>query len=123
MGVPVVRPSKTPERISTRSFSARGVVMALCPGRRRSSSFCTSSVARGMPAGVPSTMTPTPAPWLSPNVVTENIRPNELPGTGPPSHARVMRCVLMAATHCSGDSTRMAIPSSLPSALRKRTAI
>ena len=32
MGTPVVSPSKIPERISTLSFSARGVVTALCPG-------------------------------------------------------------------------------------------
>ena len=32
MGVPVVLPSKTPDRICTRSASLRAVVMADCPG-------------------------------------------------------------------------------------------
>ena len=37
-GVPVVFPSKTPDKNSTRSSSLRGVTMSLCPGLRRSSS-------------------------------------------------------------------------------------
>jgi hypothetical protein len=36
IGVPVVRPSKMPERIRTRSGSCRWVVIADWPGRRRS---------------------------------------------------------------------------------------
>ena len=36
IGVPVVRPSKTPDRISTVSLSLRFVVRRLCPGLRRS---------------------------------------------------------------------------------------
>src|SRR5271157_5912821 len=83
IGVPVVSPSKTPERISTRSFSARGLVMALWPGLRRSSSFWMSSTARAIPGGAPSITTPMPGPWLSPNVVTVRILPNVLPGTFP----------------------------------------
>lgn len=38
MGVPVVTPSKTPERISTRSGSRRCVTKRLVPGLRRSNS-------------------------------------------------------------------------------------
>ena len=43
IGEPSVWPSKTPERISARSGSSRGVVIALWPGRRRSRSRWISS--------------------------------------------------------------------------------
>ena len=38
IGVPSVRPSKTPDKISQRSASLRSVTRLLCPGRRRSRS-------------------------------------------------------------------------------------
>ena len=47
----------------------RAIVIALCPGRRRSSSVWISSTASGRFAGQPSTTTPTAGPWLSPQVV------------------------------------------------------
>ena len=58
------------------SSSLRGVVMRLWPGRRRSSSACSSSRLSCRRGGTPSTTQPTPPPWLSPNVVTLNAVPN-----------------------------------------------
>src|SRR5512140_1916621 len=75
IGAPVLSPSKTPETISTWSASWRCVVMALWPGRRRSSSRCTVSRSTTIPGGMPSTSTPTPAPCDSPKVVSVNRRP------------------------------------------------
>jgi hypothetical protein len=75
MGVPSVTPSATPDRISQVSSSLRGVVMMDCPGRRRSSSTCTSSVVMASRGGTPSTTQPTPLPWDSPKVVTRNAVP------------------------------------------------
>ncbi len=54
--------------------------MALWPGRRRSRSFWMSSVESGRLGGTPSITTPTPGPWLSPNVVMVKILPKVLPG-------------------------------------------
>src|SRR6478736_3958019 len=82
IGWPVVRPSKTPERNSTVSASLRGVVMSLCPGRRRSRSACTSATVSGSPGGQPSTTTPTDGPWLSPQVEIEKSLPKELGMSG-----------------------------------------
>ena len=80
MGVPRVTPSRpTPLRISHESSSFRGVVMRDCPGLRRSSSIWSSSREIWSLGGTPSTTQPTPPPWDSPNVVTRNRRPNELP--------------------------------------------
>ena len=70
IGVPSVWPSKTPERISARSASSRGVVSLLWPGRRRSRSRWISSSVIGRRGGQPSTTTPTPPPCDSPKVVT-----------------------------------------------------
>ena len=64
-----VRPSNTPERISTRSASWRGVASLLWPGRRRSRSRWISSTLIGSRGGQPSTTTPTPPPCDSPKVV------------------------------------------------------
>ena len=69
----------TPERISQESSSLRGVVMRDWPGRRRSSSNWSSSRVSWSFGGTPSTTQPTPPPWDSPNVVTRNMRPKELP--------------------------------------------
>src|SRR5438093_8935771 len=75
IGVPRLVPSNTPERISTWSASFLWVVIALCPGRRRSSSTCTACSLTGSPGGMPSTSTPTAGPCDSPNVLTRNSRP------------------------------------------------
>ena len=50
-----------------------------CPGLRLSSSYCRSSSEMGSLGGTPSMMQPTPFPCDSPNVVTRNSRPKELP--------------------------------------------
>src|SRR5881394_3210339 len=76
IGDPSDLPSYTPESISTWSASFRCVVMALWPGRRRSSSCWIASASTASPGGRPSTSTPTAAPCDSPNVVTRNRRPN-----------------------------------------------
>src|SRR5271169_221903 len=69
MGVPSVRPSNVPERIWHVSLSLRGVTILLWPGRRRSRSGWMSASVSGMRGGQPSTTTPTPPPWDSPQVV------------------------------------------------------
>ncbi len=74
-GIPVVFPSKTPDRISTWSGSARAEVIGLVPGLLRSSSGWISETESGSPAGHPSITTPIAGPWLSPNVVMRNDRP------------------------------------------------
>src|SRR3989344_3546488 len=82
IGVPVVSPPKTPERMCIVSASLRGVVILLCPGFRRSSSFCTSASVIAIPGGHPSTTTPTAPPCDSPKVVMRNNCPNEFPAIG-----------------------------------------
>ena len=78
MGLPIVTPSWTPERISHASGSLRGVTIRLCPGRLRSSSTWISSRVMGRRGGTPSTTQPTPAPCDSPNVVTRKLTPKVL---------------------------------------------
>src|SRR3546814_924745 len=82
IGVPVVSPSKTPERIFTASGSRRWVVKRDWPGLRRSSQCCRSSGARAMPGGTPSTTQPMAGPWLSPQVVKRKVSPKLLPAIG-----------------------------------------
>src|SRR5690348_12390017 len=84
IGVPVVTPSKTPERILTRSGSRRCVVKRDWPGLRRSSQYWISLSASGMRGGVPSTTQPMAGPWLSPQVVNRKTLPKLLPATRPP---------------------------------------
>src|SRR3989338_6653529 len=79
MGVPVVLPSKYPERIFILSASFRGVVILLWPGRRLSSATCISSSVISIPGGQPSTTTPTAPPWDSPKVVILNNCPKLFP--------------------------------------------
>ena len=81
IGWPVVRPSRTPDSIATRSASARGVTRALWPGRRRSRSCWITASLSGRREGQPSTTTPIAGPCDSPQVVTRNACPSELPGT------------------------------------------
>ena len=80
--MPVVFPSKTPERIWTASASLRGVEMALCPGLRRSKNAWISEGVRVNPAGHPSMTTPSASPWDSPKVVIENKVPKVDPAIG-----------------------------------------
>src|SRR5499427_9910773 len=79
-GVPSVNPSCMPDRISTWSVSRRWVVIALWPGRRRSSSRWISSTVTATRGGQPSMTTPTAGPCDSPKVVTRNELPKLLPG-------------------------------------------
>src|SRR5688572_12678713 len=79
IGVPVVFPSNTPDRIFTTSPSRRWLTNCEVPVRRRSTSSWMSPSPRGRPGGQPSTMQPSAGPWLSPNVVTVKSRPMELP--------------------------------------------
>src|SRR3954468_10335305 len=79
MAVPVVFPSKTPDRIFTTSPSLRWLTNCDVPVRRRSTSPCRSASVSSRPGGHPSTMQPSAGPWLSPKVVTVNSRPMVLP--------------------------------------------
>jgi hypothetical protein len=79
IGVPVVRPSNTPERISTVSLSRRWVTWREVPGLRRSRSFWMSASASARPGGQPSTTQPIAGPWLSPKEVTQKSLPRVLP--------------------------------------------
>src|SRR5690606_26392750 len=84
MGVPVVNPSWTPERISTTSASRRAEVCRVRPVARRARSATKSPGDRASPGGQPSTTQPIAGPWLSPKVVTANCLPNVLLATWPP---------------------------------------
>src|SRR5262249_9542254 len=79
IGVPVVRPSNTPERMRTWSDSRRWLTKCEVPLRRRSTSCCRSDSTSGSPGGQPSTMHPSAGPWLSPKVVTVKSLPMLLP--------------------------------------------
>eukprot|EP00967_Tisochrysis_lutea_P104360 scaffold158378_cov27-Tisochrysis_lutea.AAC.1 len=75
MGVPSVIPASVPERMETRSFSARGVVSRLWPGRRRVSCGWMSDSVRARHGGQPSTIAPTPLQCDSPKVETRKMVP------------------------------------------------
>src|SRR6476646_6520104 len=79
MGVPVVLPSWTPERISTRSSSRRWVTWRDVPGFRRSRSGWMSASESAIPGGQPSTTQPIAGPWDSPKLVTVKRVPRVLP--------------------------------------------
>src|SRR6516165_249000 len=79
IGVPVVCPSNTPERMRTWSASRRWLTKCEVPLRRRSTSCCKSASLSGRPGGQPSTMQPMAGPWLSPKVVTVKSLPMVLP--------------------------------------------
>src|SRR3954462_11962147 len=79
IGVPVVRPSYTPERISTASDSRRCVTWRELPGFLRSSSICRSAAEIASPGGHPSITPPYAGPCDSPNEVTQYRRPKLLP--------------------------------------------
>src|SRR3954454_11424137 len=82
MGVPVVCPSKTPERMRIVSGSWRCVTKADWPGRRRSRKGWISASVSGMRGGQPSTVQPMAGPCDSPQVVTRNRWPKLLWDTG-----------------------------------------
>src|ERR1035441_4246973 len=69
IGVPSVLPSKVPERICTVSLSLRGETIFDWPGRRRAKSGWVAASVDAPRGGQPSTTTPTPPPWDSPQVV------------------------------------------------------
>src|SRR5688572_33349059 len=85
MAVPVVRPSYTPDRISTASDSRRCVTWREEPGLRRSSSRWISSFESSSPGGQPSTTPPWAGPCDSPKEVTQNSVPKVLPDIDPDS--------------------------------------
>src|SRR6185437_5564016 len=90
MGVPVVRPSNTPERMRTSSPSRRWLTKWEVPVRRRSMSGCRSASPSGSPGGQPSTIQPRAGPWLSPKVVTEKSLPIVLPDKAVYPNARLV---------------------------------
>src|SRR5437588_10948688 len=79
IGVPVVLPSYTPERISTLSSSWRCVTWRDVPGFLRSRSGWMSASLSTIPGGQPSTTQPIAGPCDSPNVVTVKSVPSVLP--------------------------------------------
>src|SRR5882724_5182222 len=79
IGVPVVTPSNTPDRIFTVSGSWRCVTKRDCPGRRLSSQVWISLSCRAMRGGTPSTTQPIAGPWLSPQLVNRKRVPKLLP--------------------------------------------
>src|SRR6185503_13719494 len=79
IGVPVVLPSYTPERISTRSSSRRCVTWREVPGLRRSRSGWMSASESAIPGGQPSITQPIAGPCDSPKVVTVKSVPRVLP--------------------------------------------
>src|SRR5580700_9920817 len=81
MGVPVVLPSNTPDKMRTVSGSWRWLVNCDVPGRRRSTSACKSASLNAKPGGQPSTTQPSAGPWLSPKLVTVKTLPKLFPAT------------------------------------------
>ncbi|MNS86625.1 hypothetical protein D3C72_1205350 [compost metagenome] len=79
IGVPVVFPSKIPERNCTSSSSFRCVTIADCPGFLRDISNWMASKSRVIPDGHPSIMPPKASPCDSPKVVTLNKFPKLFP--------------------------------------------
>src|SRR5216117_2786643 len=79
IGVPVVLPSYTPERISTLSSSWRCVTWRDVPGFLRSRSGWMSFSLSSIPGGQPSTTQPIAGPCDSPKVVTVKSVPRVLP--------------------------------------------
>jgi len=69
-----------PDTMVAVSVSLRGVLMSLWPGLRRSSAgWMSASALRGIFEGQPSTTTPMPPPWLSPQVLMRKYLPKLLP--------------------------------------------
>src|SRR5690554_5058092 len=79
MGVPVVFPSKMPDKNFTSSSSFLWVTMEDCPGLRRFISAAMALKSNFIPAGHPSSIPPMASPCDSPKVVSLKILPKELP--------------------------------------------
>jgi hypothetical protein len=79
MGVPVVLPSKIPEKKVTSSGSFLCVTIEDWPGFLRSKSFCISSKSIWIPEGHPSITPPIDGPCDYPKVVSLNSDPKILP--------------------------------------------
>src|SRR5690606_24350939 len=92
IGVPVVTPSNTPDRMRTWSGSLRWLVKCEVPVRRRSMSAISSASLMARPGGQPSTTAPSAGPWLSPKVVTTKDLPKLLPDTASPQRRLQLRC-------------------------------
>src|SRR5699024_8154774 len=69
MGVPVVWPATTPDRMRISSASTRAVESPSPRARRLSIRAARAAWSTGTPAAIPSRTAPTPAPWLSPKMV------------------------------------------------------
>jgi len=76
IGVPVVFPSNTPDKISILSPSFLGVAKGDWPGFLLSKSCWISDSESSSPAGQPSTTTPRALPCDSPQVEILNKSPN-----------------------------------------------
>ena len=108
IGVPVVLPSYTPDRISTASASLRCVTWRDVPGRRRSSSGWMSASDRAMPGGQPSITQPMAGPCDSPKFVTWKRWPKVLPDMEkrPWERASILRCgIQFGADVCSSRAS------------------
>src|SRR6266567_5032004 len=116
IGVPVVRPSNTPESISTASASRRWVTCLEVPGFLRSRSRWMSATASSIPGGQPSTTQPIAGPCDSPKDVTQKSVPSVLPDMARCETMRVRRSVARAfgGLAPSRTSTRDAYAMSLP---------
>ena len=125
--MPVVRPSNTPDRISTVSGSRRCVTCRDVPGRRRSSSRWMSASASTSPGGQPSTTQPIAGPCDSPNDVTQNRTAERVAGHGFPWAAGVAPSLARASAWSGSrlgawDNRAMdtpAIPRELAAALAR----
>src|SRR5690606_22605153 len=73
-GLPIVRPKRTPARISTRSASTFARPPRPAPSQRLARCASTSAAVSGTPAGIPSTMPTSAAPCDSPAVRNRIIR-------------------------------------------------
>ncbi len=105
IGVPVVLPSNTPERICTVSPSRRWVTNRDWPGLRLSSHGWMSVSASSMPGGVPSTTQPIAGPWLSPQVVKRNRWPKllcDIPARRQPLRSEKSVSILASSPAASG---------------------
>ena len=108
IAVPLVLPSKTPERISTRSPSLRAVLPNPCPGLLRSRKAWIFSSVRESPAGQPSITTPRAGPWDSPKLAMRKSFPKIFPAINQPS--------------CGSRTMQMQFGSSISSSLALMTS-
>src|SRR5699024_166579 len=88
MGVPVVWPATTPDRMRISSASTRAVESPSPRARRLSIRAARAAWSTGTPAAIPSRTAPTPAPWLSPKMVRPRALPKVLFMPCPPGPPR-----------------------------------